>query len=73
MRRIVAIQPGFKGIVQDATIPWLDPLCDYETFVYGLPQHFQSISRSTLILVRRGRLTADLTGELTFPRELVQT
>jgi hypothetical protein len=45
-------------------------LREYETFVYSLPQHFPSISRSTLILVRRGRLTADLTGELAFGEEL---
>jgi hypothetical protein len=41
-------------------------LRDYETFIYSLPQRFPSISRSTLILVRRGRLMADLTGELAF-------
>lgn len=42
-------------------------LRDYETFVYTLPQRFPHIIRSTLIVARRGRHLAELTGDLTFP------
>jgi hypothetical protein len=41
-------------------------LPEYETFVYTLPQQFPSILRSTLIVARRGRLLAELSGELAF-------
>ncbi|MBX2998801.1 MAG: hypothetical protein KF893_09855 [Caldilineaceae bacterium] len=41
-------------------------LRDYEIFVYTLPQQFPSIERSTLTVARRGRLYAELSGELTF-------
>lgn len=41
-------------------------LADYETFVYTIQQDYPSITRSTLILARRGRSTANLTGELRF-------
>jgi hypothetical protein len=41
-------------------------LPEYETFVYTLPQQFPSILRSTLIVARRGRLLAELNGELAF-------
>lgn len=41
-------------------------LREYERFVYTLQQRFPSITRSTLVLVRRGRLFAELSGELTF-------
>ncbi len=41
-------------------------LHDYELFVYALPQQFGRISSSTLLLVRRGRLYAELTGEIFF-------
>ncbi len=41
-------------------------LSEYETFVYTLPQQFASILRSTLIVARRGRLLAELSGELAF-------
>jgi len=41
-------------------------LADYETFVYTIQQGYPSITRSTLILARRGRSTANLTGELRF-------
>ena len=39
-------------------------LRDYETFVYTLPQSFPQIVRSTLVVARRGRLFAELSGEL---------
>jgi hypothetical protein len=42
------------------------PLGEYESFVYTLPQQFASILRSTLIVARRGRLLAELSGELAF-------
>lgn len=38
---------------------------EYETFVYTLPQQRPNILHSTLILARRGRLLAELTGEIT--------
>jgi hypothetical protein len=41
-------------------------LPEFESFVYTLPQQFPSILRSTLIITRRGRLLAELTGELSF-------
>ena len=40
-------------------------LRDYETFVYTLQQSFPQIIRSTLVVARRGRLFAELTGEIT--------
>lgn len=42
-------------------------LREYERFVYTLQQQYPSIARSTLVVVRRGRLFAELTGELAFP------
>lgn len=41
-------------------------LRDYEFFVYTLPQQNPSIVHSTLVIVQRGRLFAELTGELAF-------
>ena len=41
-------------------------LADYETFVYTLQQSYPAITRSTLVLARRGRTIANLTGELHF-------
>jgi len=41
-------------------------LADSSTFVYTIQQDYPSITRSTLILARRGRSTANLTGELRF-------
>ncbi|RLT45498.1 MAG: hypothetical protein DWI57_00420 [Chloroflexi bacterium] len=41
-------------------------LRDYEIFIYTLPLQFTSIQRSTLTVARRGRLYAELSGELTF-------
>jgi hypothetical protein len=43
-----------------------ESLRDYERFVYTLQQHFPQILRSTLVVARRGRLFAELTGEITF-------
>ncbi len=39
-------------------------LHDYERFVYTLQQSFPQIIRSTLVVVRRGRLFAELSGEI---------
>jgi len=39
-------------------------LRDYETFVYTLQHSFPQIVRSTLVVARRGRLFAELSGEL---------
>jgi len=39
-------------------------LHDYERFVYTLQQSFPRIVRSTLVVVRRGRLFAELSGEI---------
>lgn len=44
-------------------------LREYERFIYTLQQQYTSIHRSTLIVIQRGRLFAELTGELTFPDE----
>ena len=41
-------------------------LREYETFVYTLQQQFTQILHSTLILARRGRLFAQVTGEVAF-------
>lgn len=41
-------------------------LRDYERLIYTLPQQFPAILRSTLVLAQRGRLYAELTGELAF-------
>jgi hypothetical protein len=42
-------------------------LRDYELFVYTLPQRFPQIVRSTLTVIQRGRLFAELTGEIALP------
>jgi len=39
-------------------------LAEYERFVYTLQQRYPSIRCSTLIVIRRGRAVARLTGEL---------
>jgi len=39
-------------------------LRDYETFVYTLQHSFPQIVHSTLVVARRGRLFAELSGEL---------
>ena len=41
-------------------------LREYERFVYTLPQQFPGIVRSTLVVAQRGRLFAELTGEIAF-------
>lgn len=41
-------------------------LRDYEEYIYTLKQHFPSIQRSTLVVIRRGKRVAMLKGELTF-------
>lgn len=41
-------------------------LRDYEAFVYSLQQAYPTIARSTLLVARRGRGRATLTGELAF-------
>ncbi len=42
-------------------------LREYETFVYTLPQQFPGVLRSTLVVARRGRLFAELSGEIALP------
>ena len=42
-------------------------LPEYENFVYTLSQQYPYILHSTLIVTRRGRYMAELTGELAFP------
>jgi hypothetical protein len=42
----------------------LQSLAEYERFVYALQQHYPAIHRSTLVVVRRGRIVARLSGEL---------
>jgi hypothetical protein len=39
---------------------------EYEEFVYTLQRHFPSVKSSTLIVIRRGKCTALLQGELLF-------
>jgi hypothetical protein len=41
-------------------------LRDYEEYVYTLRQRFPSIERSNLVLIRRGKRTAILQGEIGF-------
>jgi hypothetical protein len=41
-------------------------LSDYEEYVYTLKQQFPSIQQSTLTVIRRGKRTAVLKGELLF-------
>ena len=41
-------------------------LRDYEEYVYTLKQHFPFIQGSTLVVVRRGKRTATLQGDITF-------
>ena len=41
-------------------------LREYEVFVYTLPQSYEEIEYSTLIIAQRGRRYAELTGELGF-------
>ncbi len=41
-------------------------LRDYEEYVYTLKQNFHSIEKPTLVIIRRGKRTAVLQGEITF-------
>lgn len=41
-------------------------LRDYEEYVYTLKKHFPVVQRSTLVVIRRGKHTAVLKGELAF-------
>lgn len=41
-------------------------LRDYEEFIYTLPQQFPTIVYSTLVVVRRGRRVATVSGEIMF-------
>ena len=41
-------------------------LREYETFVYTLQQQFRQILHSTLVVARRGRLFAEVTGDIAF-------
>jgi hypothetical protein len=42
----------------------LQSLADYERFVYTLQQRHAALRRSTLVVIRRGRISGLLTGEL---------
>ena len=42
-------------------------LREYETFVYTLQQQFPQILHSTLVVAQRGRLFAEVTGDIAFP------
>lgn len=39
-------------------------LRDYELYVYSLQRRFSQVTRSTLVVAQRGRLFAELTGEM---------
>ncbi len=41
-------------------------LREYEVFIYTLSERFPSIVRSTLVIARRGRQIAELTGDIFF-------
>jgi len=43
----------------------------YQRFIYGLPETFPSIRRSTLVVLRRGPTIAELRGEIEFDRGIV--
>ncbi|MCI0690499.1 DUF6516 family protein [candidate division KSB1 bacterium] len=43
-------------------------LRDYEAYVYTLQQQFSAVQRSTLVLIRRGKRTAILHGEIAFAK-----
>jgi hypothetical protein len=49
----------------------LSSLQTYGEFIYTLPQRFDSIRASTLILKPRGAMLAELSGTLEFDRDLV--
>jgi hypothetical protein len=41
---------------------------EYEEYIYTLPESIESIKRSTLTVIRRGKRTAVLKGELSFDK-----
>jgi len=43
-------------------------LRDYEEYVYTLKHQFPSVARTTLVLIRRGKRTAILQGEIAFTK-----
>ncbi len=43
-------------------------LHSYEEFIYTLKQQYPSIQKSTLIVIRRGKRTALVQGEIAFPK-----
>lgn len=45
----------------------------YESFIYNLPQQYQSIQQSTLVLIAHGTAFAELTGVLLFEKDIVLT
>jgi len=49
----------------------LASIADYEAFIYALPDTFECIQMSTLVVVHTGPVTAVLKGELYFERGLV--
>lgn len=46
-------------------------LAEYERLVYGLPDAFPSIRRSTLVVIRHGPAFAEVTGEIEFDHGIV--
>jgi hypothetical protein len=40
----------------------LPPLSEYELLIYGLPDRYPSIRRSTLVIIRHGPTFAELVG-----------
>jgi len=49
----------------------LTDLQAYERFIYGLPETFSFIRRSTLVVIRRGPTIAELKGEIEFDRGII--
>jgi len=45
-------------------------LRDYENLVYTLPQQYASIIRSTLVVIQRGRLLAEVAGDVWFAHDV---
>jgi len=45
-------------------------LRDYENLVYTLPQQYASIIRSTLVVIQRGRLLAEVAGDVSFAHDI---
>jgi hypothetical protein len=49
----------------------LPTLAEYEGLVYGLPDAFPTIRRSTLVVIRHGPAFAEVTGEIEFAHDIV--